>query len=81
MNPLMALIRTRGRREPCAFSEPTTTVFTASIAIGRIADAYLYVLFFREYAGELRIIALRRKKLFKVYNAGLKSHTHTSTKL
>ena len=37
--------------------------------------------FFREYAGELRIIALRRKRLLKAYNAGQKGRTHTSTEL
>ena len=41
---------------------------------------YSYIeLFFREYAGELRTIALRRNRLFKVYNAGQKGHTHAST--
>ena len=39
-------------------------------------------IFFGEYTGELRIISLKRKKLFKVYNVGQKgAHAHLNQKL
>ena len=39
-------------------------------------------IFFREYVGELRIISLRRKRIFKVYNTGQKgAHAHLNQKL